>query len=84
MLSNNRSAGVLAIAKTHQIPIAICNKVTLQKEEEIMPLLHQFHIDFIALFYRGVIACRQITSSLHVWSCMGSFAVLEIDTAVPS
>lgn len=49
VLSNNRSAGVLDIAKTHQIPIAICNKVTLQKEEEIMPLLHQFHIDFIAL-----------------------------------
>jgi hypothetical protein len=42
------------------------------------------HNAFMMMFYRGVITWCQITSSLHVWSCMGSFAVLEMDTAVPS
>ncbi len=49
VLCNNATAGVLDIAKAHQIPTAICNKVTLQKEEEIMSILYQCKIDFIVL-----------------------------------
>lgn len=49
VVSNNADAGVLSIAKEHYIPTSIINKKNILDSSYVLPLLHSYSIDFIAL-----------------------------------
>lgn len=49
VVSNKQGAGVLEIAKTHNIPTQLINRQMFYESEDLLGILRQYHIDFIVL-----------------------------------
>ena len=49
IVTNKETAGVLEVAKKHEIPSVVINKALLNNEEEMMSILSEHSIDFIVL-----------------------------------
>lgn len=49
IVSNKKDAGVLDIARAHQIPTQIIGRQMFYETEDLLEILRQYHIDFIVL-----------------------------------
>ncbi len=49
VVSNRRQAGVLDIAREHDIPTHITDRVSFYETEDVLTVLHEYEVDFIAL-----------------------------------